>query len=87
MLSARTYLPNLVSVAEVVNIVSVCVMLLATDQWMHGTGLSAKRRYCHDVSATIFDLEIFVKQSHRLFRTNTYRLYFESEPVSIFPCA
>jgi len=87
MLSARTYLPNFVSVAEVVNIVSVCIMLLAADQWMHGAGLSAKCRNCCDVSATIFDLEVFVKQSSRLTRVNAYRLYFESEPVSVFPCA
>jgi len=67
MLQSR--LANLVSVANIVYIMSAGIMVLAADQRVHGSGLSSETCDRRDVSSAIFD-----------------RLYFESEPVSIFPC-
>jgi hypothetical protein len=85
--SEGTYLANLIGVAEVVNIVPAGIVLLAADQWMHGTRLSTESRNRRNVSSAVFDLASMVTENSRPVDMDAYRLYFKSESVSIFPCA
>ena len=86
-MSAGTYLANLIGVAEVVNIVPASIVLLAANQWMHGTRLSTESCNRSYISSAVFDLTSMVMQSSRPVNMDVYRLYLESESVSIFPCA
>jgi hypothetical protein len=63
---AGAYLANLVSVAEVIDIVSAGVMFFAADKWMHGTRFSAESRNRRDVSSAILDLKDVVHKSSRI---------------------
>ena len=86
MTTTKTYLPNLISIAEVVNILSASIVLLAGDQRMHGTRFSTEGRNCRDISSTVFNLKSAIKKNPSLADEDVYWLYFKSESVAVFPC-
>jgi hypothetical protein len=56
-----TYLANLISLAEIVNVVSAGVVFLAAYYGMHRTGLSTESCDRRNVSSAVFNLKSIIR--------------------------